>query len=52
MSAEAVITTMKAVLRHIAKNAPVPTRAHTLRAADYFMEETVRWCVNEYFRRP
>ena len=49
MSPEGVIITMKALVRHEAGTSSVRIRGHNVRAADYFMEEIVRWCINEYF---
>jgi hypothetical protein len=50
MTPEGVVITMKAMVLHTARTSPRLTRTHSLQAADYFMEDVVKWCAIWYFR--
>jgi hypothetical protein len=50
MTAEGVIVTIKAVMRHIASGVTsTAKRQHSFIAIDYFNDDVVRWCVAWYF---
>ena len=50
MSPEAMIVTMKAFIRHTVVMHPPAERAVTP-LPDPLMENIVRWCINEYYRK-
>ena len=50
MTAENVILTMKAVLRHSVSADPARRRGD-IATVDFWMEDLVTWCIGEYFRR-
>ena len=50
MTPEAVLLTMKALLRHTAAAHPPPGYSASPAAADAFVEQVVRWTIDAYFR--
>jgi hypothetical protein len=52
MTPEGTVITMKALIVHLARTAPLLHRDHSIRAADYIMSEVAEWCVAAYFRSP